>query len=207
VQFKGGSGKGRGDVGGISGTKYLRTNDGSRRLRQAPSYSRPVVHRFDAQARQWYDIRKRAPASLMFGVIVLCTICMTTPATAQQYLGDLSANPYSPNSTSNPYGAGSPHNPNSVTNPFGLYGSPYSPKSATNPYATNAPMLFDNQGNYRGNLSTNPYDPNSVSNPYGRYGSPYSADSINNPYGAGSPYAPNSPTNPYAPNGWTIIGR
>ena len=76
-------------------------------------------------------------------------------------------------------------------------GSPYSPNSATNPYATNAPQLYDGNGNYRGRLSTNPYDPDLVSNPYGRYGSRYSPDSINNPYGAGNPYSPTSPRNPY----------
>jgi hypothetical protein len=116
--------------------------------------------------------------------LVVCLLLATTAVADAQYLGNLSNNPYSPNSTGNPYGAGSPYNPNSVNNPYGRYGSPYSPNSATNPYATNAPSLYDGNGNYRGRLSTNPYDPDSVSNPYGRYGSPYSPDSINNPYGA-----------------------
>jgi hypothetical protein len=84
-----------------------------------------------------------------------------------------------------------------VTNKFGIYGSPYSNQSATNPYATEAPRLYDQQGNYRGKLSTNQFDPDSVSNSYGRYGNPYSPDSLNNPYGAGNPYSPSSPTNPY----------
>jgi len=113
------------------------------------------------------------------------------------YLGNLSNNPYAPNSSSNLYDFGSPYNPNSLNNPYGQYGSPYSNKSPNNPYATDAPKLYDSQGNYRGNLSSNPYDPNSTSNPYGRYGSPYSSDSINNPFGAGSPYSPDSPFNPY----------
>ena len=74
--------------------------------------------------------------------------------------------------------------------PYSQYGSPYSNKSWTNPDATDAPKLYDGQGNDRGRLSSNPYDPDSTSNPYGgRYGSKYSADSINNPYGAGSPYS------------------
>jgi hypothetical protein len=42
---------------------------------------------------------------------------------------------------------------------------------ATCPYATDAPKLYDAEGNYRGRLSTNPYHPDSTSNPYGRYGS------------------------------------
>ena len=96
--------------------------------------------------------------------------------------------PYDPRCINNPYGAGSPYNPNSVNNPYGAYGSPYSNKSANNPYATDAPKLYDSQGNYRGRLSSNRYDPESTSNPYGRYGSRYSPDSINNPYGAGNPY-------------------
>ena len=99
--------------------------------------------------------------------------------------------PYDPQCINNPYGAGNPYNPDSINNPYGRYGSPYSNDSATNPYATNAPKLYDSQGNYRGRLSKNPYDPDSTSNPYGRYGNPYSPDSINNPYGAGNPYNTN----------------
>lgn len=47
---------------------------------------------------------------------------------------------------------------------------------SVNPYATDAPKLYDEEGNYRGKLSANPYDPESVSNPYDRYGSEHSAD-------------------------------
>ena len=100
-------------------------------------------------------------------------------------LGELSANPYNPDSTSNPFGGGNPLWSNSVTNPFSPYGNPFSNQSATNPYATDAPKLYDQQGQYRGKLSTNPYDPDSTSNPYGRYGSPFWPDSIKNPYGRG----------------------
>jgi hypothetical protein len=122
---------------------------------------------------------------------------------ADEYLGNLSNNPYSPESTANPT---SRYDADSVTNPHGTYGNPYSSKSATNPYATDAPKLYGSQGNYRGKLSNNPYDPDSVSNPYGRYGSPYSPDSINNPYGAGNPYSSDSPANPYG-DGLMIIGE
>ena len=87
--------------------------------------------------------------------------------------------------------------PDGLKNPFSPYGSPFSNQSATNPYATEAPRLYDQQGNYHGKLSTNPYDPESTSNPYGRYGSPYSSDSIKNRFDAGNPYSPSSPTNPY----------
>ena len=98
--------------------------------------------------------------------------------------------PYDPRCINNPYGAGNPYSPNSVTNPYGQYGSPYSNQSANNPYATNAPKLYDQNGNYKGRLSSNPYDADSISNPYGRYGSPYSPVSPNNPYGAGNGFGP-----------------
>jgi hypothetical protein len=136
---------------------------------------------------------------------VLLPVCTFAPAGAQQYLGNYSSNPYDPNSVSNAYGAGSPYNPDSITNTYGAYGGAYSNRSVANPYATNAPRLYDGEGNYRGRLSANPYDPDSVSNPYGRYGSPYSPDSINNAYGAGSPYRSDSPANPYG-EGLRIFG-
>ena len=97
--------------------------------------------------------------------------------------------PYDYNCINNPYGAGSPYKSDGLMNPNSQYGNPYSNKSWTNPYATDAPKLYDEDGNYRGKMSTNPYDSDSISNPYGRYGNPYSSDSINNPYGAGNPYS------------------
>jgi hypothetical protein len=64
-------------------------------------------------------------------------------------LGQLSANPYGPNSTANPYSpAGSPYSSTSVKNPYGTYGSPYSNQSAINPYATDAPKLCDSPPTY-----------------------------------------------------------
>lgn len=97
--------------------------------------------------------------------------------------------PYDANCLDNPYGAGNPYKSDGLMNPYSQYGSEYSNKSWNNPYATDAPKLYDGDGNYRGRLSSNPYDADSVSNPYGRYGNPYSSDSINNPYGAGNPYS------------------
>lgn len=110
-------------------------------------------------------------------VTVLCI--GATPALAQYpgatYEGQLSANPYA-----------SPQ---------------YQPQIA--PSYGPPPVLYDQQGQYRGNMSSNPYDPDSINNPYGIYGSPYSPDSINNPYGAGNPYDPGSATNPYG-QGWSV---
>lgn len=96
--------------------------------------------------------------------------------------------PYDPSCLNNPYGAGSPYKPDGLMNPYSQNGSPYSNRSWNNPYATDAPRIYDQQGNYRGRLSTNPYAPDSTSNQFGRYGNPYSPDSVNNPYGAGNPY-------------------
>lgn len=121
---------------------------------------------------------KRSSAFLLGFLFMLCGV-----AQAQNC-------PYDPRCLNNPYGAGNPYKPDGLNNPYSQYGSPYSNKSHTNPYATDAPKLYDSQGNYRGRLSNNPYDPDSTSNPYGRYGSRYSPDSINNPYGAGNPYNP-----------------
>ena len=139
--------------------------------------------------------------------LLLASLLVLIPLTAHsEYLGNLSANEFDPNSIANEFGAGSPYSSNSITNEFGIYGNPYSNQSAMNPYATDPPRLYDQQDNYRGKLSNNPSDPDSVSNPYGRYGSRYSPESLNNPYGAGDPYRSDSPTKPYG-SGWRIEGR
>ena len=129
-------------------------------------------------------------------LLLLLLLLVPFPVFAKD-LGELSANPYQQNSTANRFGAGSPFAPNGINNSSTPYGSPFSNQSAGTPFATDAPRLYDQQGNYCGKMSANPYDPDSTSNPYGRYGSPFSSDSINNPYGAGSPYRSDSPTNPY----------
>ena len=66
-----------------------------------------------------------------------------------KYLGNLSANPYDANSTSNEYGRyGSKYSPDSVNNEYGQYGSRYSNDSANNPYATNPPAIVVPGYNY-----------------------------------------------------------
>ena len=92
-----------------------------------------------------------------------------------QYVGNYTANPYLPRSTPQPSGT--------FNNPYGN--------------GTNSPKLYDNEGQFHGNLNSNRYDPDSVANPFGQYGSRYSPGSINNPYGAGSQYNQDSPNNPY----------
>lgn len=115
--------------------------------------------------------------------IVILMLASTT-AGAQNYMGNLSANPFLPPAAPQPPGA--------FSNPYGT--------------DSNSPALYNSQGQYRGNLNSNQYDPNSVANPYGRYGSQYSPDSIKNPYGAGSPYSPDSPNNPYG-SGMRVYGK
>ncbi len=83
---------------------------------------------------------------------VAFTLVVSSAASAQtpylvspdgQYLGELSANPYDPNSVANPYGRyGSQFSPDSVNNPYGRYGSQFSNQSANNPYATNPPLII-----------------------------------------------------------------
>jgi hypothetical protein len=58
--------------------------------------------------------------------------------------------------SSNLFGTGGPFKPDGLKNLFSAYGNPYRNQSATNPFATDAPRLYDQQGNYRGKLSANP---------------------------------------------------
>ncbi len=101
--------------------------------------------------------------------------------------------PGDPRCLNNPYGAGNPNKPDGLMNPYSQYGSRHSNQSHTNPYATNAPKIYDAQGNYRGRLSSNPYDLDSVSNPYGRYGNP------------NSPESPKNIANRYNPNPYQVV--
>lgn len=60
-----------------------------------------------------------------------------------KYLGDLSANPYAANSTSNPYGTYGSKYGNTINNPYSQYGSRYSADSPNNPQAANPPVIID----------------------------------------------------------------
>ena len=74
--------------------------------------------------------------------LLLLLLVMFPLSVQAEYLGELSVNPYAPDSTANPFGAGSPFKPDGLNNPFSPYGSPYSNQSARNPYATDAPRLL-----------------------------------------------------------------
>ena len=102
------------------------------------------------------------------GIVFLLLFLPLALSVHAEDIGELSANPFNPESTANPFGAGSPFKPDGINNPLSPYGSPFSNQSATNPLATDPPRLYDQQGNYRGKLSANPYDPDLTSNPYAR---------------------------------------
>ena len=95
--------------------------------------------------------------NLLFSVVVLTFIFYSAVGNAAppilvdqqtgKYLGNLSANPYDSNSTSNPYGKyGSEYSADSINNPYGQYGSEYSNDSPNNPYATNPPAIMGSDG-------------------------------------------------------------
>lgn len=117
-------------------------------------------------------------------IIVLAALVASCGLANAQYMGNDTANPYLPPAPPQP--------PGTFDNPYGSDG--------------NSPRLYDQGGNFHGNVNNNPYDPNSIANPYGRYGSPYSPDSVNNPYSTfGSPYSSQSPNNPYG-TGMPVYG-
>ena len=78
----------------------------------------------------------------MSAVFLLLLLLLLPLSVHAEDLGELSANPFNPDSTSNPFGAGSPFKSDGINNPFSPYGSPYSNQSATNPFATDAPRLL-----------------------------------------------------------------
>ena len=79
----------------------------------------------------------------MWVVFLIFLLLLSLPFSVNaEDLGELSANPYNPDSTSNPFGAGSPFKADGINNHFSPYGNPYSNQSATNPYATDAPRLL-----------------------------------------------------------------
>ena len=118
-------------------------------------------------------------------LLAILAIFSISPALAQsRYLGNFTINPY--------IYLAAPQLSSILDNPYGN--------------SSNSLQIYDNQGQYRGNLNSNSLDPNSVANPYGRYGSKYSPDSINNPYGAGNRYRQDSPNNPYG-TGMRVYSR
>lgn len=96
-------------------------------------------------------------------------IAATTAIAKDDYLGQLSANPYAPNKVQpNVYGSGAKL-VDQNGNYRGTLGNQYEADSVNNPY-----------GRYGSKYSSD-----SINNPYSSAGSRYSADSPNNPYGQG----------------------
>ena len=94
----------------------------------------------------WFIVLLFSTVALMF-ILTSAVGNTAPPILADQqtgkYLGNLSSNPYDPNSTSNPYGKyGSEYFQDSINNPYGKYGSEYSNDSPNNPYATNPPAII-----------------------------------------------------------------
>ena len=145
---------------------------------------------------------------ICFGFIAIAILLAAPEIKADdEYLGRLSTNPISPDSTSNPVGQyGSSVSPKSINNPVGQFGSSVSPNSANNPLATNTPKLYSQDGTYLGKVSSNTLDPESISNPVGKYGSPVSPYSVNNPVGQyGSSVSQKSARNPLATQAPIIV--
>ena len=81
-----------------------------------------------------------AIAVFFYGLVALVWPAQSCGA---EFIGRMNANPFDPESCSNPYSeCGNPFSANSPNNPFGPYGNPYSPYSVNNPYATDAPSLY-----------------------------------------------------------------
>jgi hypothetical protein len=106
--------------------------------------------------------------------LLVVGLALSFAASADEYVGQYTVNPYTPNSVTSPYST-----------------------VDVNAYSVTPLKLYNSQGAYRGELSTNEYSADSIANPYGKYGGEYSLESVNNPYGAGSKYKLDSPNNPY----------
>ena len=56
----------------------------------------------------------------MWVILLILVLLLPLPLSVHaEDLGELSANPYEPDSTSNPYRAWNPYSPSSPTNPYG----------------------------------------------------------------------------------------
>ena len=59
------------------------------------------------------------------------------------YLGSLDGNPFSPDSTENPFSVyGNEFDPDSLKNEFGEWGNPLSGSSPKNPFSTDTPQIW-----------------------------------------------------------------
>ena len=83
--------------------------------------------RYSTRERAASVVRGGDRCALVLAVVVLVSLAAAVHAQVPiivgpqgQYLGNLSANPYDPNSVSNPYGRyGSRYSPDSINNPYG----------------------------------------------------------------------------------------
>ena len=78
--------------------------------------------------------------------LLLLSLFVSTTALAGEYLGQLSENPYDPDSTGNAYGQhGSEYSADSINNPYGA-GNPYRADSPNNPYGQGLSIYGDDDG-------------------------------------------------------------
>ena len=148
-------------------------------------------------------------------LIVFLLLLLLLPLSVHaEDLGELSANPYSSDSTSNPFRVGSPFEPDSLNNPFSPYGSPFSNQSATNPYATDAPPLLVRLSGFSGLIGSSGWFSGPVNktdqidqiNEIDQFRLSVLAGLDQESLWPGIPTAPSSPTNPYG-RGLRIEGR
>ena len=86
-------------------------------------------------ARQWqysFFISPIGRYLTAFFILITCIFSISSVALSEDYLWNLSANPY---------------DPELVSNPFGRYGSPFSPDSINNPFGAGSLYRFDSPTN------------------------------------------------------------
>lgn len=69
----------------------------------------------------------------MKSLLLITLLAVAIPVSAQSW--QIGGNPYSPDSTANPYSAArNPYNPQGLVSPYGEYQNPYSTTGRVNPY-------------------------------------------------------------------------
>lgn len=75
--------------------------------------------------------------------ILALAMLASTNAVADDYIGSLSGNPFTPDGVRNPWSKwNNSFYPDSPRNPFGPYGNPFSPYSPYNEFSTQGPRVY-----------------------------------------------------------------
>jgi len=76
-------------------------------------------------------------------LILALALFASTNAVADDYIGSLSGNPFTPDGVRNPWSKwNNSFYPDSPRNPFGPYGNPFSPYSPYNEFSTQGPRVY-----------------------------------------------------------------